>query len=50
MNKRLYTALLFGLFSAAYAEMPLNFDVENRGKDLGATAGELKTNKISEPV
>ena len=45
MNKSLYVALILGLCSAGFAEVPLNFDVENRGKDLGATAGELKTNK-----
>ena len=45
MNKSLYMALIWGLCSAGFAEVPLNFDVENRGKDLGATAGELKTNK-----
>lgn len=45
MKKSLYSVLLFGLCSAIAAEAPLNFDSENRGKDLGATAGELKTNK-----
>ena len=45
MKKSLYSVLLFGLCSAVAAEAPLNFDTENRGKDLGATAGELKTNK-----
>ena len=45
MKPFLYTALVFGLCSAVSAQVPLNFDVENRGKDLGATAGELKTNK-----
>ena len=45
MKQMLYAALAFGLCSVVYAQAPLNFDVENRGKDLGATAGELKSNK-----
>ncbi|MBR4785016.1 MAG: hypothetical protein IK012_07155 [Fibrobacter sp.] len=45
MKQFLYAALAFGLCSVVYAQAPLNFDVENRGKDLGATAGELKSNK-----
>ena len=31
--------------TALAAGVPLNFDVENRGKDLGTTAGDLKSNK-----
>ena len=42
MKKGLYSALLFGLCSMVFAEIPLNFDTENRGKDLGAKAGELE--------
>ena len=34
-----------GVSAAVAAQAPLNFDVENRGNDLGATAGELKSNK-----
>ncbi|MBO7512281.1 MAG: hypothetical protein J6T54_04840, partial [Fibrobacter sp.] len=45
MKKGLHTALLFGLCSMVFAEIPLNFDTENRGKDLGAKAGELKSNR-----
>ena len=45
MKKGLYSALLFGLCSMVFAEIPLNFDTENRGKDLGAKAGELKSNR-----
>lgn len=45
MNKVVLSALVFGLSSAVLAQVPLNFDVENRGKDLGAKAGELKSNK-----
>ena len=45
MKKGLYAALLFGLCSMVFAEIPLNFDTENRGKDLGAKAGELKSNR-----
>ena len=42
MNKVVGVALILGLFSVVSAQIPLNFDVENRGKDLGAKAGELK--------
>ena len=45
MNKVVGVALVLGLFSVVSAQIPLNFDVENRGKDLGAKAGELKSNK-----
>ena len=45
MKRVIYTALTMGLCVAVSAQVPLNFDVENRGKDLGATAGELKSNK-----
>ena len=45
MNKVVGVALVLGLFSMVSAQIPLNFDVENRGKDLGAKAGELKSNK-----
>lgn len=45
MKTAICTALAFGLSMAASEQIPLNFDVENRGKDLGATAGQLKSNK-----
>ena len=45
MKRVIYTALAMGLCVAVSAQVPLNYDVENRGKDLGATAGELKSNK-----
>ena len=45
MNKVVGVALILGMFSVVSAQIPLNFDVENRGKDLGAKAGELKSNK-----
>ena len=45
MKGIIYAALTFGLCTAVAAQAPLNYDVENRGKDLGATAGQLKSNK-----
>ena len=45
MNKSVHFILAMGVTAAMAAQAPLNFDVENRGKDLGATAGELKSNK-----
>ena len=39
------SATVLGLCSFAFSQIPLNFDTENRGKDLGAKAGELKENK-----
>ena len=45
MNKSVLFLLAMGVSAAVAAQAPLNFDVENRGNDLGATAGELKSNK-----
>ena len=45
MNKSVHFLLALGVTAAMAAQAPLNYDVENRGKDLGATAGELKSNK-----
>lgn len=45
MKRVIFAALTFGLCTAVAAQAPLNYDVENRGKDLGATAGQLKSNK-----
>ena len=45
MKKTAQLILTMGLAAAVTAQAPLNFDVENRGKDLGATAGELKSNQ-----
>ena len=45
MKKVVGVALVLGAFSVVSAQIPLNFNVENRGKDLGAKAGELKSNQ-----
>ena len=45
MKRSSQLILTVGLAAAVAAQAPLNFDVENRGKDLGATAGELKSNQ-----
>ena len=45
MRGAVISAVVLGLCGYAFSQVPLNFDTENRGKDLGAKAGELKENK-----
>ena len=45
MRNAVLGVIVLGLCGYAFSEIPLNFDTENRGKDLGAKAGELKENK-----
>lgn len=45
MTKAFVSSLFLGVACIFAAEIPLNFDVENRGKDLGVKAGDLKENK-----
>lgn len=45
MRKVVVGAAVLGMCVYGNSQVPLNFDVENRGKDCGATAGELKENK-----
>jgi hypothetical protein len=36
--------VLFAFMALSYAQIPLNYSVENRGQDLSVTAGALKQN------